>query len=86
MASLQREVQFEPAMALDGGLDGLDFYRRIASKAAEHLNPGGSLYLEVGEGESADVLRMVRAGLDCKASGVLKDLNGIERIVWARCN
>ena len=86
MASLQREVQFEPAMALDGGLDGLDFYRRIAAKAADHLNPLGSLYLEVGEGESADVLRMVRAGLDCKASGVLKDLNGIERIVWARCN
>ena len=86
MASLQREVQFEPAMALDGGLDGLDFYRRIAAGAAEHLNPGGSLYLEVGEGEAPDVLRMVRAGLDCRASGVLKDLNGIERIVWARCN
>ena len=86
MANLQREVQFEPAMALDGGLDGLDFYRRIAAGAADHLNPLGSLYLEVGEGELADVLRMVRAGLDCKASGVLKDLNGIERIVWARCN
>ena len=86
MAYLQREVQFEPAMALDGGLDGLDFYRRIASQAADHLNPGGCLYLEVGEGEAPDVLRMVRAGLDCKSSGVLKDLNGIERIVWARCN
>ena len=36
--------------------------------------------------ENRNVLRMVRAGLDCKASGVLKDLNGIERIVWARCN
>ena len=86
MACLQREVQFEPAMALDGGLDGLDFYRRIASQAADHLNPGGCLYLEVGEGEAPDVLRMVRAGLDFKSSGVLKDLNGIERIVWARCN
>ena len=86
MACLQREIQFEPAMALDGGLDGLDFYRRIASGAADHLNPGGCLYLEVGEGEAPDVLRMVRAGLNCKASGVLKDLNGIERIVWARCN
>ena len=86
MAYLQREVQFEPAMALDGGLDGLDFYRRIAAGAANHLNAGGCLYLEVGEGEAPDVLRMVRAGLDCKDSGVLKDLNGIERIVWARCN
>ena len=86
MATLQHEVKFEPAMALDGGLDGLDFYRRIAAGAAQHLNAGGCLYLEVGEGEAPDVLRMVRAGLDCKDSGVLKDLNGIERIVWARCN
>ncbi len=86
MASLQREVRFEPALALDGGLDGLDFYRRIATEAADHLNPDGCLYLEVGEGEAADVLDMVRASLDCKDSGVLKDLNGIDRIVWARCN
>ena len=86
MASLQREVQFEPAMALDGGLDGLDFYRRIAAEAGDHLNPGGCLYLEVGEGEAPDVLNLVRSGLDCRDAGVLKDLNGIERIVWARCN
>ena len=86
MASLQREVQFEPAMALDGVLDGLDFYRRIAAEAGDHLNPGGCLYLEVGEGEAPDVLNLVRSGLDCRDAGVLKDLNGIERIVWAHCN
>lgn len=84
LAGLQREVQFEPMLALDGGLDGLDFYRRIAEAAPEHLNPGGSLYLEVGEGEAPDVLDMVRSRLSCQEAGVIKDLNGIERIVWAR--
>ena len=46
---LQREVRFEPRLALDGGADGLDFYRRIAADAPGRLNPGGAIYLEVGE-------------------------------------
>ena len=46
--ALQREVLLEPRMALDGGLDGLAFYRRIAQDAPGHLNPGGVLLMEVG--------------------------------------
>ena len=84
MNELQLEVKFEPALALDGGLDGLDFYRRIAEEAPAHLNAGGSIYFEVGEGEAADVLDLLKNNLDCADSGVIKDLTGIERIVWAR--
>ena len=47
MASLQRELTFEPANALYGGEDGLDFYRRIARDYAQRLNDGGALALEV---------------------------------------
>ena len=84
LASLQREVQHEPMLALDGGTDGLDLYRRIAAEAAEHLNPGGYIYLEVGIGEAEPVLELVTTNIDCAQAGVFNDLNGIPRIVWAR--
>lgn len=84
MEQLQPEVRYEPALALDGGLDGLDCYRRIAEELPAYLKPEGSVYLEVGEGEARDVLEMLRDGASWAESGILKDLNGIERIVWAR--
>jgi release factor glutamine methyltransferase len=84
MPELQAEVKHEPALALDGGMDGLDFYRRISAEAAQHLLPGGSIYLEVGMGEAQDVLAMLRNDINCADSGVINDLCGIERIVWAR--
>ena len=84
LAGLQREVRFEPALALDGGADGLDFYRRIAQDAPEHLNPGGAVYLEAGIGEAQAVLALLRGHIDCADSGVIKDLNGIDRVIYAR--
>lgn len=84
LAGLQREVQYEPAIALDGGSDGLNIYRRIASEAGAHLKSGGSIYLEVGAGEAHDVLSLMTAHIEAEASGILKDLTGVERIVWIR--
>lgn len=84
LSQLQREVQCEPMLALDGGADGLEIYRRIASEAGEHLNPGGFLYLEVGIGQAEDVLSLVTENIECAQAGVLNDLNGIPRVVWAR--
>lgn len=81
---LQAEVRHEPALALDGGTDGLDFYRRISAEAAAHLEKGGSIYLEVGMGQAQDVLAMLQNDIDCADSGIINDLCGIERIVWAR--
>ena len=81
---LQAEVRHEPVLALDGGADGLDFYRRIAAEAPAHLEEGGSIYLEVGMGEAQDVLALLKDNIDCADSGVICDLCGIERVVWAR--
>lgn len=82
--TLQAEVRHEPSLALDGGKDGLDFYRRIAEEAPAHLNKGGCIYLEVGMGEAQDVLHLLNENINCADSGVINDLCGIERIVWAR--
>lgn len=81
---LQREVQREPQLALDGGDDGLEFYRRIAADAPEHLNPGGSIYLEVGAGQADAVRALLTGRMECAEAGVINDLNGIPRVVWAR--
>lgn len=84
MAELQREVMHEPALALNGGQDGLDLYRRIAAGASDHLNPSGLIYLEVGIGEAEDVLSLLYQNIDCAEAGIIKDLCGVERVVWAR--
>ncbi|MBE5775699.1 MAG: peptide chain release factor N(5)-glutamine methyltransferase [Clostridiales bacterium] len=84
LSGLQREVQHEPMLALDGGADGLDLYRRIAQGAKDHLNPGGYIYLEVGIDEARDVLDLLKENIDCADAGVIKDLCGVERVVWAR--
>lgn len=84
LAGLQREVRREPMLALDGGSDGLELYRRIAADAAAHLNPGGFIFLEVGIGEAEPVLSLVTENIVCAQAGVTNDLNGIPRIVWAR--
>lgn len=84
LSALQAEVRHEPMLALDGGLDGLDFYRRIAEEAPSHLARGGSVYLEVGAGEARDVLQYMQEYLAVESSGILKDLNGVERVVWVK--
>lgn len=82
LSGLQREVRFEPRIALDGGADGLDFYRRITEGAVGHLNPGGAIFLEVGIHEAQPVLGLVKAHLPCAQAGTVRDLNGIERVVF----
>ena len=84
LSSLQREVQREPALALDGGVDGLDFYRRLAAEVGEHLVPGGCVYLEVGSGQAQAVLNMLREALNAHHGSVINDLHGVERVVWAK--
>ena len=78
LASLQAEVKREPVLALDGGADGLDFYRRISRDYAAHLNPGGALLMEVGAGQAADVAEMF------PKAEIIKDIRGIERVVAVR--
>lgn len=80
---LQREVQREPRMALDGGLDGLDFYRRIAFDAPAHLHSDGALMLELGLAQAQPVADfLMDAGFDVEPA--IRDYVGIDRILCAR--
>lgn len=80
---LQREVGYEPALALDGGLDGLDFYRRIIKEGLKFLSPQGRILFEVGHDQAQRVANMLRKN-GFKYVIIKKDLAGIERVVIAR--
>lgn len=73
---------YEPAQALRGGADGLVVYRRLVPQATAVLRPGGALFLEVGEGQAADVADLTQVAGLC-AIRVRKDLSGKDRIVSA---
>lgn len=75
MSKLQREVCFEPALALHGGADGLDFYRRIAADYRAHLHRGGALLLEIGSTQAEAVCELFDTDY------VLKDYAGNPRVV-----
>ena len=73
----------EPHLALDGGADGLDIYKRIIAKAKDHLNNGGEIFFEIGfdEGKAVSDLLLKAGFMDVK---VIKDLSGNDRIVSAK--
>ena len=80
MEKLERELSFEPQCALDGGADGLDFYRDIAIEAREHINKNGVLIMEIGfdEGDAIKAI-LARAGwgnIKCE-----KDYAGLDRVI-----
>ena len=80
--SLEPEVRdYEPHLALDGGGDGLDCYRRIAAEAARFLSPGGYLLFEVGDNQAGDVADLLQQTGFYKELEVVADLNDISRIV-----
>ena len=82
MADLQPEVCREPALALYGGLDGLDFYRRIAREAPDYLSPGGWLLLEIGSAQAEAVSALLAERFEALA--VYPDMQGLPRAVAAR--
>ena len=82
IAGLDKDVQQEPRGALDGGADGLDFYRRITAEAMEHMAEEGVLAFEIGIGQAAAVQQLcLDAGF--VKTAVRKDYAGIERMVFA---
>ncbi|MDD3336961.1 MAG: peptide chain release factor N(5)-glutamine methyltransferase [Eubacteriales bacterium] len=81
--TLQPEVKNEPLLALDGGEDGLDFYRRIAREAHLHLTCGGLIAAEVGDGQAQAVAQLLtNSGFYDKVE-IRLDLYGVQRIVSA---
>ena len=83
---LSNEVQKEPEIALDGGYDGLDFYRKISYKAIEYLKFGSYLCFEIGFDQKEDVIEIIKEINNYSEIYCKKDLYGNDRIVIARVN
>lgn len=78
---LDKEVKdHDPHIALDGGEDGLDFYRTLGESADKRLTEGGRLIVECGQGQARDIVKMWEDRYDCR---IVKDMQGVERIVSA---
>lgn len=84
ITSLQVEVAcYEPSLALDGGEDGLDFYRRLVDGAWSPLKPGGLLAFEIGHDQAHAVERLIEENGHYANIKRIKDLAGIERVIAA---
>lgn len=80
LETLQTEVGYEPKMALDGGADGLDFYRAIIKNWTPRLKKGGAMAFELGEGQAAPVAEMLKQQ-GYKSIKTALDLGGTERAI-----
>ena len=83
MRSLMPETAKEPAMALDGGADGLDFYRLLLRQYKDVMRPGGWMVLEIGYTQAEDVLVMGRAA-GWQDGFCRQDAGGNDRVVFFR--
>ena len=84
IATLDREVQREPRLALDGGADGLDVLRRLVAAAPAHVAPGGLLALEHGHDQADAVRGLVDATGAFAPAATVRDLGKQPRVTWAR--
>jgi release factor glutamine methyltransferase len=85
IADLQPEVRdFEPLAALDGGLDGLDFYRMIIPAAPDYLNTDGWLIFEVGINQAPQVLKMFEDSTFYSEPFTVRDTGGIDRVAGGK--
>ena len=79
---LQEEVKkHEPLKALDGGRDGLDFYRIIVEQAHKHLKPEEFLMMEIGHDQGEDLRKMLKDSQKYTPAEVIRDLPGKDRVV-----
>lgn len=77
--TLSKDVQNEPKMALDGGYDGLDFYKIIANNADEFLIENGQVFLEIGYNQKDTVTKIFKQKF--KEVRCIKDLAGLDRVI-----
>ena len=79
------EVQnYEPRKALDGGLDGLDFYRDIIPKASDRLEENGFLILEIGHSQAGEVIGIFENSSSYNNIQVIQDYSGYDRVIKAQ--
>jgi len=81
IASLEPEVnRFNPLISLDGGIDGLDFYRYFSKNLIKNLKNTTQLFLEIGKGQHKDVISIFERS-NYKLTKIYKDLAGINRVL-----
>lgn len=79
---LEKEVKdFEPRLALDGGEDGLDFYRKIIDNANDYLNENGMIFFEIGYDQAEDVKYLLEKNFE--NINIVKDYSNLDRVVYA---
>lgn len=83
ITTLDKEVQNEPYIALNGGIDGLDFYKIIACEAHKHLNENGKVFLEIGYDQKEEVTNLLKVSEKYNSIYSKKDLYDNDRIVVA---
>lgn len=83
---LSKEVQKEPELALDGGIDGLDFYRKITAQAIDYLKFGSYLCFEIGYDQKDDVLDIIKKQEHYSNTYCKKDLGGNDRVIVTQVN
>ena len=83
---LSKEVKKEPEIALDGGYDGLDFYRKITSKAIDYLKFGSYLCFEIGYDQKEEVTEIIEETKHYTDIYSKKDLYGNDRIIISKVN
>jgi release factor glutamine methyltransferase len=82
--SLERDVRQEPYIALDGGIDGLDFYRKILKEGSNYLKYKGYICLEIGYDQKIDVIELIENEEKYKEAICIKDLYGNDRVIITR--
>jgi len=84
LKEIPKSVKDDPYIALYGGIDGLDFYKRIANMALECLKKGGSLIAEIGYDQAYNVTNILKEKKSFNNIEIYKDYSGINRIVSAK--
>lgn len=82
--SLSKQVQNEPYIALAGGEDGLDFYRKIIDEAYKHINKNGYLCLEIGYDQKEDLIKLIKQNENYEYENCIKDLSNNDRCIIAK--
>jgi protein-(glutamine-N5) methyltransferase, release factor-specific len=82
--SLSKQVQNEPYIALAGGEDGLDFYRKIIDEAYKYINKNGYLCLEIGYDQKEDLIKLIKQNENYEYENCIKDLSNNDRCIIAK--
>lgn len=83
--TLDKQVQNEPHIALDGGEDGLDFYKMLINEAHKYLKKGGKIFLEIGYDQKQEVESLAKQSKHYKKIETIKDLSQNDRVIILEC-